>query len=106
MATHDKQDKTIMRNQIDKKYLKGTTEEEIKNEVKTTLESYGCTVVNDAAEAEQYFKDWGIEGDLDKEVHQKFEMVGDDYVYKVVVRAYYKDAGSDDYIYQVDVQEM
>jgi hypothetical protein len=59
------------------------------------------TFVNDIDEARTYFEECEIEGSVFERLNQR--VTSNDY--EIVVKEYYVDAGSVDYVYSVDVYE-
>ena len=98
-----------MKKIVNKSEITAKTVEGVKSQVEELVSRYN-NVVSDKEEAEQFFTDCGIEGDLYSENVQNFsverEMNGDwQETITVVITAYYKDAGSEDYCYSVTVTE-
>ena len=67
-------------------------------------------MVADRSAAEKFFNDCEIEGYLYQDEEQRFQVDGErngDYqtTITVVVKSFYKDAGSEDYCYSVEATE-
>ena len=99
-----------MKRLVNTSEITAKTVEVVKAQVEEQLRYLGYTVVESETEAEEYLKD--IEGDglLDDDVVQTFsiegEMKGDwQSTITVTIKCYYKDSGSIDYCYQVNVTE-
>lgn len=98
-----------MKKLINVSEITATTVEGVKKQVEEQLNRY-YNVVSDEGAAESFFADCEIEGYLQSEEAQRFtvkgEMNGDwQETITVVITAYYKDAGSEDYCYSVKVTE-
>lgn len=99
----------FMKNIVNKSEITAKTVEGVKSQVEELVSRYN-NVVSDKEAAEQFFTDCEIEGDLHSENVQNFSVLGEingdwQETITVVITAYYKDAGSEDYCYKVSVTE-
>lgn len=86
------------------------TVEAVKAQVEEQLSYLGYVVVESEAEAEEYLKDIEGDGYLYDDVEQTFSLDGEmngewQSTITVTIKSYYKDSGSIDYCYQVNVTE-
>ena len=79
---------------INKEFLTANTEEELREQVVSQLRNNGCCVVSNADEAAE---------DIAYNSGREKEDIGEE-TFKVIVTAYYEDAGSNDYFYKVVVE--
>lgn len=98
-----------MKNLVNVSEITAKTVEGVKQQVEEIVGRYN-NVVSDEEAAEQFFADCEIEGYLYSEEAQRFTVDGEQNgdwqeTITVVITAYYKDAGSDDYCYSVNVTE-
>ena len=98
-----------MKNMVNVSEITAKTVEDVRAQVEEIVGRYN-NVVSDEEAAEQFFTDCEIEGYLYSEEAQRFtvagEMNGDwQETITVVITAYYKDSGSDDYCYSVSAEE-
>ena len=102
-----------MKNLIIKNQITANTVAEVRNQVENILCSYGYLVFKSVSGAEECLND-NFEGAKDKELKEETvqvftvpgELNGDwETTIKVTIKAYYKDAGSVDYCYIVNVEE-
>lgn len=102
-----------MKNLIVKNQITANTVAEVRNQVENILCSYGYLVFKSVSGAEECLND-NFEGLRDKELQEETvqvftvpgELNGDwETTIKVTIKAYYKDAGSVDYCYIVNVEE-
>lgn len=96
---------------INKENINAVTIAEVEAQVKAELMQKGFIVVEDRAEAQQFFKD-NFEGDnvVCSEIEQEFTMLGEvngDWVTTLTVKivSHFIDSGSNDYVYSVEVTE-
>lgn len=93
---------------INKDFLTATTEEEIKQQVISQLRNNGCCIVSGADEAAEYLAyNSGREKEdiyIESEIEETFAFDIGEETFKVIVTAYYEDAGSNDYFYKVVVE--
>lgn len=99
-----------MKRLVNTSEITAKTVEVVKAQVEERLSYLGYTIVEDEAEAEEYLKDIEGDGYLYEDIEQTFkingEMNGDwQSTITVTIKSYYKDSGSDDYCYQVNVTE-
>lgn len=97
-----------MKTLIRKDCITATTVDEVKLQVVNELQYLGYIVVGSRAEAEEYLSE--IDGDMDERLEQKFSVLGEiegawQITFIVTIKSYYKDSGSFDYCYQVNVTE-
>ncbi|WP_311550716.1 hypothetical protein [Prevotella pallens] len=95
---------------INKNLITATTEEEIKQQVISQLRGNGCCIVSGANEAAEYLaynsgRD-KEEIDIESDIEEDFIFCIGEEEYRVKITAYYEDAGSNDYFYQVKVTEL
>lgn len=86
------------------------TVEAVKAQVEEQLSYLGYVVVESEAEAEEYLKDIEGDGYLYDDVEQTFSLDGEmngewQSTITVTIKSYYKDSGSIDYCYSVNVTE-
>lgn len=93
---------------INKDFLTATTEEEIKQQVISQLRNNGCCIVSGADEAAEYLAyNSGREKEeiaIESEIEEDFIFEIEEETFRVVITAYYEDAGSNDYFYKVVVE--
>ena len=93
---------------INKDFLTATTEEEIKQQVISQLKNNGCCIVSGADEAAEYLAyNSGREKEeiaIESEIEEDFIFEIEEETFRVVITAYYEDAGSNDYFYKVVVE--
>lgn len=93
---------------INKNILKANTEEELKEQVISQLRDYGCCIVSGADEAAEYLAyNSGREKEeiaIESEIEEDFIFEIEEETFRVVITAYYEDAGSNDYFYKVEVK--
>lgn len=99
-----------MKKLVNTSKITAKTVEAVKAQVEEQLSYLGYVVVESEAEAEEYLKDIEGDGYLYDDVEQTFsldgEMNGDwQSTITVTIKSYYKDSGSIDYCYQVNVTE-
>ena len=86
---------------INKDFLTATTEEEIKQQVISQLRNNGCCIVSGADEAAGYLAyNSGREKEeiaIESEIEEDFIFEIEEETFRVVITAYYEDAGSNDY---------
>ena len=97
-----------MKTLIRKNQITATTADEVKSQVEQQLRYLGYTVVDNIAEAEECLSE--IDGDIFDQVVQKISVLGEiegawQITLTVTIKSYYKDPGSIDYCYQVNVTE-
>lgn len=95
---------------INKNEINAKTTEEVREQVESLLQSYDYIVVEDKAEAEKFFEENFAKSEVYSRIEQMFDLDGEvvlDYqnTLKVIIRSYYQDPGSADYVYSVDVIE-
>jgi hypothetical protein len=93
---------------INKEFLTANTEEELREQVVSQLRNNGCCVVSNADEAaEDIAYNSGREKEdiyIESEIEETFAFDIGEETFKVIVTAYYEDAGSNDYFYKVVVE--
>lgn len=99
-----------MKKLVNTSEITAKTVEVVKAQVEEQLSYLGYTIVKDEAEAEEYFKDIEGDGCLHDEIEQTFSLDGEmngewQSTITVTIKSYYKDSGSIDYCYQVNVTE-
>ncbi len=97
-----------MKNLIRKDEITATTVDGVKLQVVNELQYLDYIVVGSRAEAEEYLRE--IDGDISERLEQTFSVLGEiegawQITLTVKIKSYYKDSGSNDYCYQVDVTE-
>ena len=102
-----------MKNLIIKNQITANTVAEVRNQVENILCSYGYLVFKSVSGAEECLND-NFEDSKNKELQEETVQVftvpgepnGDwETTIRVTIKAYYKDAGSVDYCYVVNVEE-
>lgn len=99
-----------MKRLVNTSEITAKTVEVVKAQVEEQLRYLGYTVVESETEAEEYLKDIEGDGYLDNDVEQTFSIDGEvngdwQSTITVTIKSYYKDSGSIDYCYQVNVTE-
>ena len=93
---------------INKTFITATTEEELKEQVISQLRGNGCCIVSGADEAAEFLAyNSGREKeeiDIESEIEEDFYFYIGEEEFRVVVTAYYEDAGSNDYFYKVEIK--
>lgn len=85
---------------INKTFITATTEEEIKQQVISQLKGNGCCIVSGADEAAEFL---AYNSGREKEEIEVESDIEED-TFRVVITAYYEDAGSNDYFYKVEIK--
>lgn len=85
---------------INKTFITATTEEEIKQQVISQLRNNGCCIVSGADEAAEFL---AYNSGREKEEIEVESDIEED-TFRVVITAYYEDAGSNDYFYKVEIK--
>lgn len=93
---------------INKNFITAKTEEELKEEVISQLRNNGYCIVSDADEAAEYLA-YNSEREkeeiyIENEIVEDFTFDIGEEEYRIVITAYYEDAGSCDYFYKVVVK--
>lgn len=99
-----------MKKLVNTSKITAKTVEAVKAQVEEQLSYLGYVVVESEAEAEEYLKDIEGDGYLYDDVEQTFSLDGEmngewQSTITVTIKSYYKDSGSIDYCYQVNVTE-
>lgn len=93
---------------INKDFLTANEEQELREQVISQLRNNDCCIVSGADEAAGYIAyNSGREKEeieIDEEIEEDFNIEVGDEEFRVVVTAYYEDAGSNDYFYKVVVE--
>lgn len=93
---------------INKDFLNAKSEKELKEQVISQLKNNGCCIVSGADEAAEYLAyNSGREKeeiDIESEIEEDFSFDIEEESFRVVITAYYEDAGSNDYFYKVVVE--
>lgn len=93
---------------INKDFLTAATEQELREQVISQLKNNGCCIVSGADEAAEYLAyNSGREKEdiyIESEVEEDFSFDIEEETFRVVITAYYEDAGSNDYFYKVVVE--
>lgn len=93
---------------INKTFITATTEEELKEQVISQLRGNGCCIVSGADEAAEFLAyNSGREKekiDIESEIEEDFSFDIEEESFRVVITAYYEDAGSNDYFYKVEIK--
>jgi hypothetical protein len=93
---------------INKDFLNAKSEKELREQVISQLKNNGCCIVSGADEAAEYLAyNSGREKeeiDIESEIEEDFSFDIEDESFRVVITAYYEDAGSNDYFYKVVVE--
>ena len=98
-----------MKNLVITERINATTANEVKNQVIAQLESWGYNVAKTEQAAQNFFlAEFGKE--MSSEIAQQFQLDGElngdwQTTITVVIKANYCDAGSEDYVYTVEVTE-
>ena len=92
---------------INKTFITATTEEEIKQQVISQLRNNGCCIVSGADEAAEFLAyNSGREKEeieVESDIEEDFSFDIEEDTFRVVITAYYEDAGSNDYFYKVEI---
>ena len=99
-----------MKKLVNTSKITAKTVEAVKAQVEEQLSYLGYVVVESEAEAEEYLKDIDGDGYLYDDVEQTFSLDGEmngewQSTITVTIKSYYKDSGSIDYCYSVNVTE-
>ena len=93
---------------INKDFLNAKSEKELREQVISQLKDNGCCIVSGADEAAEFLAyNSGREKEeieVESEVEEYFSFYIGEEEFRVVVTAYYEDAGSNDYFYKVVVE--
>lgn len=93
---------------INKDFLNAKSEKELREQVISQLKNNGCYIVSGADEAAEYLAyNSGREKeeiDIESEIEEDFSFDIEEESFRVVITAYYEDAGSNDYFYKVVVE--
>lgn len=93
---------------INKTFITATTEEEIKQQVISQLRNNGCCIVSGADEAAEFLAyNSGREKEeieVESDIEEDFSFDIEEDTFRVVITAYYEDAGSNDYFYKVEIK--
>ena len=93
---------------INKDFLNAKSEKELREQVISQLKNNGCCIVSGADEADEYLAyNSGREKeeiDIESEIEEDFSFDIEEESFRVVITAYYEDAGSNDYFYKVVVE--
>lgn len=93
---------------INKTFITATTEEEIKQQVISQLRGNGCCIVSGADEAAEFLAyNSGREKEeieVESDIEEDFSFDIEEDTFRVVITAYYEDAGSNDYFYKVEIK--
>lgn len=93
---------------INKDFLNAKSEKELREQVISQLKNNGCCIVSGADEAAEYLAyNSGREKekiDIESEIEEDFSFDIEGESFRVVITAYYEDAGSNDYFYKVVVE--
>ena len=93
---------------INKDFLNAKSEKELREQVISQLKNNGCCIVSGADEAAEYLAyNSGREKekiDIEGEIEEDFSFDIEEESFRVVITAYYEDAGSNDYFYKVVVE--
>nr|WP_288330768.1 hypothetical protein [uncultured Prevotella sp.]DAZ14049.1 MAG TPA: hypothetical protein [Caudoviricetes sp.] len=99
-----------MKKLVNTSKITAKTVEAVKAQVEEQLSYLGYVVVESESEAEEYLKDIEGDGYLYDDVEQTFSLDGEmngewQSTITVTIKSYYKDSGSIDYCYSVNVTE-
>ena len=93
---------------INKDFLNAKSEKELREQIISQLKNNGCCIVSGADEAAEYLAyNSGREKeeiDIESEIEEDFSFDIEEESFRVVIIAYYEDAGSNDYFYKVVVE--
>lgn len=93
---------------INKDFLNAKSEKELREQVISQLKNNGCCIVSGADEAAEFLAyNSGREKEeieVESEIEEDFIFEIEDETFRVVITAYYEDAGSNDYFYKVEVK--
>ena len=88
---------------INREFITANTEEEIKQQIISQLRSNGCCIVGGADEAAEFLA-YNSGRDKESEIEEDFSFDIEEEEYRVIITAYYEDAGSFDYFYKVVIE--
>lgn len=93
---------------INKDILTANTEQELREQVISQLKNNGCCIVSGANETAEYLA-YNSERDkeeieVEEEIEEDFSFDIGEEEYRIVITAFYEDAGSNDYFYKVVVE--
>lgn len=95
---------------INKNLITASSEQELREQIISQLRNNGCCIVSGANEAAEYLAyNSGREIEeieVESEIEENFTFCIGEEEYRVKITAYYEDAGSNDYFYQVKVTEL
>lgn len=92
---------------INKNLITASSEQELREQIISQLRNNGCCIVSDSNEAAEYLAyNSGREIEVESEIEENFTFCIGEEEYRVKITAYYEDAGSNDYFYQVKVTEL
>lgn len=93
---------------INKTFITATTEEELKEQVISQLRGNGCCIVSGADEAAEclaYNSEREKEEiEVESDIEEDFSFYIGEEEFRVVITAYYENAGSNDYFYKVEIK--
>lgn len=93
---------------INKDFLNAKSEKELREQVISQLKGNGCCIVSGADEAAEYIAyNSGREKEeieVESDIEEDFSFDIEEESFRVVITAYYEDAGSNDYFYKVVVE--
>lgn len=84
---------------INKDFLNAKSEKELREQVISQLKNNGCCIVSSADETAEY-----LAYNSGREIEEDFSFDIEEESFRVVITAYYEDAGSNDYFYKVVVE--
>lgn len=93
---------------INKDFLTANEEQELKEQVISQLKGNVCCIVSGADEAAEFLAyNSGREKEeieVESDIEEDFSFDIEEDTFRVVITAYYEDAGSNDYFYKVVVE--
>lgn len=93
---------------INKDFLTANEEQELREQVISQLKDNGCCIVSGADEAAEFLAyNSGREKEeieVESDIEEDFSFDIEEDTFRVVITAYYEDAGSNDYFYKVEIK--
>lgn len=93
---------------INREFITANTEQELREQIISQLKNNGSCIVSDSDEAAEFLaynsgRD-KEEINIESEIEEDFNFYIEEEEYRVIITAYYEDAGSNDYFYKVVVE--
>lgn len=93
---------------INKEFITASSEKELREQIISQLRNNGYCIVSGANEAAEYLAyNSGREKeeiDIESEIEEDFAFCIEDEEFRVIITAFYEDAGSNDYFYKIVVE--